>query len=233
MINDVLNETSGAGGLDAPVSQDVVPSISDTMPATNGEREEEEKQQQSSQTAATAHEAEREGEAIEEARPPQQAVAAASPPTSMASSTLNAPTPAPIPTTPVANSPLPPLQSPALLGPRSSIASTSPYQHSLSSPPKSTHRKTGLKKTYFSRTHFSSPFAPKEKGSGDMTRLVVRILDGRDLLASDVQTGKSDPLCFIWCCSNQVSREVPWKSVSQNVWSKICNSSTPFSLPGT
>lgn len=94
----------------------------------------------------------------------------------------------------------------AIIGPRHSITSngTSHYQPLLSSPPKSSHRKTGLKKTYFSRTHFSSPFVPREKGSEDMTRLVVRILDGKDLLASDVQTGKSDPLCFAWCCSNQV-----------------------------
>ena len=131
---------------------------------------------------------------------------------------LIAPSPLPLPipaaatSTPISSgvnpaAPLPPLSSSSpVIGPRHSVISTgtSHYQPSLSSPPKSAHHKTGLKKTYFSRTHFSSPFVPKEKGSEDMARLVVRILDGKELLASDVQTGKSDPICFAWCCLNQV-----------------------------
>ena len=39
----------------------------------------------------------------------------------------------------------------------------------------------------------------------DTTRLVVRVLDGKDLLASDIMTGKSDPICFVWCSSKEVS----------------------------
>jgi hypothetical protein len=48
---------------------------------------------------------------------------------------------------------------------------------------------------------FCSTGAPGES----TTRLVVRLMAGRDLLASDVMTGKSDPVCFVWCCSNDVS----------------------------
>lgn len=58
-------------------------------------------------------------------------------------------------------------------------------------------RKTGLQPgPRVSRDHFSNNTAPKSVLN---TRLVVRIIDGASLLASDLDTGKSDPVCFAWC----------------------------------
>lgn len=57
-------------------------------------------------------------------------------------------------------------------------------------------KKTGLNVTSVSKDHWSSRGGmPKVEG----TRLVVTILNGKGLLASDVLTGKSDPICFLWC----------------------------------
>lgn len=39
------------------------------------------------------------------------------------------------------------------------------------------------------------------------TRLVVKLIEAKNLLASDVETGKSDPLAFVWCCSNEVGHK--------------------------
>jgi C2 domain len=57
-------------------------------------------------------------------------------------------------------------------------------------------KKTGLNVTSVSKDHWSNRGGtPKVEG----TRLVVTILNGKGLLASDVLTGKSDPICFLWC----------------------------------
>lgn len=55
--------------------------------------------------------------------------------------------------------------------------------------------KTGLKGKDVSSDHWSSGV----KEDPNFTRFVIRILEGRSLLASDVETGKSDPVCFVWC----------------------------------
>jgi hypothetical protein len=50
-----------------------------------------------------------------------------------------------------------------------------------------------------SRDHFSSGQAATAAAAHrDTTRCVVRVLEAADLLASDAETGKSDPLCFMW-----------------------------------
>lgn len=44
-----------------------------------------------------------------------------------------------------------------------------------------------------SRFNFKKADGPKN------TRCVLRILEAKDLLASDANSGKSDPVCFVWC----------------------------------
>lgn len=57
-------------------------------------------------------------------------------------------------------------------------------------------RKWGLKKGEpVSRNHFSSNI---KRNNINYSRLVVRVLEGKNLLASDIETGKSDPVCFCW-----------------------------------
>lgn len=57
-------------------------------------------------------------------------------------------------------------------------------------------RKTGLKAAPpVSKDHFSNNTI---KRNFPHSSLVVRILDGTQLLASDLETGKSDPVCFVW-----------------------------------
>lgn len=56
-------------------------------------------------------------------------------------------------------------------------------------------RKTGLKTRDVSKDHFSSG---KNLNEPKFSRLVVRMLEGAQLLASDISTGKSDPVCFLW-----------------------------------
>ena len=59
-------------------------------------------------------------------------------------------------------------------------------------------RKTGLRQGPFvSKDHFSHN-ATREVKDYPNSRLIVRILDGSSLLASDLETGKSDPVCFAW-----------------------------------
>lgn len=55
--------------------------------------------------------------------------------------------------------------------------------------------KNGLKFREVSKDHFSSNLNKKDVS---FTQLIVRLLRGHSLLASDIQTGKSDPVCFIW-----------------------------------
>jgi C2 domain len=66
-------------------------------------------------------------------------------------------------------------------------------------------KKTGLSVTNVSKDHWS--FGGK-KAKSDGTRLVVTILRGKGLLASDTLTGKSDPISFIWCGPSELSTDV-------------------------
>jgi C2 domain len=59
------------------------------------------------------------------------------------------------------------------------------------------YRKRALKPSYFSRDHFSSSISVQTDPRKLQTRVVVRILQGKDLLASDLLTGTSDPVCFV------------------------------------
>ena len=63
-------------------------------------------------------------------------------------------------------------------------------------------KKSGLNVTNVSRDHWSFG---GNKAKSDGTRLVVTILRGKGLLASDVLTGKSDPISFVWCGPTEVS----------------------------
>ena len=65
-----------------------------------------------------------------------------------------------------------------------------------------TKKKTGLSVTSVSRDHWSFG---GNKVKFDGTRLVVTVLRGKGLLASDVLTGKSDPISFVWCGPSEVS----------------------------
>lgn len=69
---------------------------------------------------------------------------------------------------------------------------------SLLGPPPVLRPKSRLKSREVNPTHFSSGV---KRNENDQSRLVVRFLDGQNLLASDVETGKSDPIGFIWCGS--------------------------------
>jgi hypothetical protein len=60
-------------------------------------------------------------------------------------------------------------------------------------------RKTGLLPgPVVSKTHFSNNTSHGKPIPVPHSKLVVRILDAKSLLASDLETGKSDPVCFIW-----------------------------------
>lgn len=61
---------------------------------------------------------------------------------------------------------------------------------------KKTKKKTGLTVTSISKDHWS---IGGQKCKVEGTKLVVTILHGKGLLASDIYNGKSDPVCFLWC----------------------------------
>ena len=56
--------------------------------------------------------------------------------------------------------------------------------------------KRGLKIRDVAKDHFSSGIVQSEP---HFSRLVIRFLEGKELLASDIETGKSDPVSFVWC----------------------------------
>jgi hypothetical protein len=62
--------------------------------------------------------------------------------------------------------------------------------------------KRGLKSRDVAKDHFSSGIVLDEP---KFSRLVIRFLEGKNLLASDVETGKSDPVAFVWCGPNAES----------------------------
>lgn len=55
--------------------------------------------------------------------------------------------------------------------------------------------KAGLKTKDVDKNHWS---ANKKPVKPTQTQVIVRILEGKNLLASDLDTGKSDPQCFVW-----------------------------------
>ena len=57
--------------------------------------------------------------------------------------------------------------------------------------------KTGLKHTNVSRDHWSVQKTLKPTN----TFITIRLIEGKRLLASDMENGKSDPVCFGWCSS--------------------------------
>ena len=75
--------------------------------------------------------------------------------------------------------------------------------------------KQGLKIKEVDPHHFSATTKSK-LDDNDITKVVVTLLDGKSLLASDVETGKSDPVGFIWCGYNvENSPNIPnW----ENYW---------------
>ena len=59
-------------------------------------------------------------------------------------------------------------------------------------------KKSGLSSNpLVSKSHFSFN-ATRELKTSSHSRLILRIMSGSSLLASDVETGKSDPVCFAW-----------------------------------
>ena len=60
--------------------------------------------------------------------------------------------------------------------------------------------KTALKSTTVKHTHFSSGRKRKGKDVKE-TSIVIRVLKGTNLLASDIMhvPPTSDPICFVWC----------------------------------
>ena len=61
---------------------------------------------------------------------------------------------------------------------------------------KKAKNKIGLRGRDVSKTHFSSGVV--DPSQTNFSRIVIRILEGRSLLAADFDTGKSDSICFIW-----------------------------------
>jgi len=61
---------------------------------------------------------------------------------------------------------------------------------------KAKKNKPGLRGRDVAKDHFSSGLT--DPADTSESRLIIRVLEGRSLLASDVETGKSDPICFIW-----------------------------------
>ena len=62
----------------------------------------------------------------------------------------------------------------------------------------SNKRKSGLTVVPVSKDHFSSG---SNKSPITSTHVLLTIIDGGGLLASDTFNGKSDPICFVWCGS--------------------------------
>ena len=67
-----------------------------------------------------------------------------------------------------------------------------------SSPGKKTYNP--LKGKTVNKSHFSSGVVDKtiREQKAAQNRLVIKLFEGKNLLASDAETGKSDPICFMW-----------------------------------
>ena len=87
--------------------------------------------------------------------------------------------------------------------------------------------KTGLKGRTVSKNHFSSSSQIKSNDS-ELSKIVITFLDGNNLLASDLNTGKSDPIGFVWCGYESSSDSLPqWddynKLESGIILTNVCN----------
>ncbi len=69
---------------------------------------------------------------------------------------------------------------------------------------------------------------PVEKPELSYSRVVIHILEGKNLLASDIETGKSDPQCFCWV--GPIDEQPDWSPDNPKVFrSKVCNTTIdPF-----
>ncbi|CAM9382975.1 unnamed protein product [Ectocarpus sp. 6 AP-2014] len=63
--------------------------------------------------------------------------------------------------------------------------------------------KSALAPSYFSHNHFSSPLAGTDDPLLKRTRVTVKVLEGKNLLVSDLLTGTSDPITFLWVSSTK------------------------------
>ncbi|CAM9858287.1 unnamed protein product, partial [Ectocarpus sp. 13 AM-2016] len=63
--------------------------------------------------------------------------------------------------------------------------------------------KSALAPSYFSHNHFSSPLAGTDDPLLKRTRVTVKVLEGKNLLVSDLLTGTSDPVTFLWVGSTE------------------------------
>ena len=87
--------------------------------------------------------------------------------------------------------------------------------------------KTGLKGRTVSKNHFSSSSQIKSNDS-ELSKIVITFLDGNNLLASDLNTGKSDPVGFVWCGYESSTESLPqWddynKPESGIILTNVCN----------
>lgn len=73
-------------------------------------------------------------------------------------------------------------------------------------------KKKGLKVRDVAKDHFSSGVNINDP---KFSRLIIRIIEGSRLLASDVETGKSDPVCFLWVGPISENPKVPYSSSAE------------------
>jgi hypothetical protein len=71
----------------------------------------------------------------------------------------------------------------------------------------SPHRKRALKRAFVKAGHFSAPGSSASSKARLLTRLVIRVHEGKDLLVSDLVTGTSDPVAFVWVASREAGFE--------------------------
>ena len=77
--------------------------------------------------------------------------------------------------------------------------------------------KNGLKIKEVSEDHFSSGKSqPAIQGS----RCILHLLEAKDLLASDIETGKSDPICF-FSIQNKENLVIDWENESNILSSDV------------
>ena len=71
--------------------------------------------------------------------------------------------------------------------------------------------KNGLKSREVSSDHFSSGLRKEDEMRS--TRCIIHLLEAKDLLASDLETGKSDPICFM-AIGSQLNQKPHWEDTS-------------------
>jgi hypothetical protein len=92
-------------------------------------------------------------------------------------------------------------------------------------------KKTGLQTgAQVNKNHFSFNKSRDIKSFSN-SRLVIRILDGSHLLASDLDTGKSDPMCFVWYGPNKDKPEIDYLTRRDQDDSRVlCTSVCPTTI---